>query len=221
MGFSRTEVLDLLAPRTEEQIELALLELGFDIDEVDYPTDIVEQVEKTFGVIDKAVKQLSGGKGSKKSEALVTRQATEITRQELAALNIEIPAESLFYLVQGAVIESQKAAALISEVAKTAFITEFHNQQQDFFQEVAASFHSGAQRINEVFSDEVITKIVTDTVGKPKQFDVDSFLEEQRKIKEQNEKLRTRTSIKPVEVDKPFDIDGFLADMNKKMNGGK
>lgn len=206
MSLSKNEVYQLLSPSTSDDIDLILVELGYDPEDNYYPENIVEQVEKCFNLVNDKVKKLAGSK----SDAIVVEQASGMVAQELHMAGIEIPMQTLAYLAQGAIKQYQTVARVIDRVGKSAFVAELNKQQNEFYRDLALTINSSNQNVQNTFSDSVIDKMVDKAVKPVESFDVESFLSD---IKQLDETSKNISNSKPSVVNS-FDLDSFLSEVN-------
>lgn len=206
MSLSKNEVYQLLSSSIPEEIDLLLLELGYDPEANEYPENIIEQIEKCFNLVNDSVKRLANSK----NDAIVIEQASDIIAQELNMANIQIPMQTIAYLAQGAIKQYQTVARVIDRVGKSAFVAELNKQQNGFYRDLGNIINSSNQNLQTTFSDKVIDKMVDVAVKHVDFFDIESFLADIKKLDETSKKISINSPI----VNEGFDLESFLSEVN-------
>lgn len=204
--LTKKEVYQLLASSKPQEIDLLLLELGYDPDQTEYPEDIIDQLETCFQSVNNNVKRLAGSK----NVPGIIDEASGLIVQELHMANIQIPMQTIAYLAQAAIKQYQTVARVIDRVSKSAFVAEINKQQNEFYRELASTINLSNQTIQETFSENVIDKMVDVAVKPVEAFDIESFLNDIKQLDETSKKM---SQTKPL-INKKFDLDSFLSEVN-------
>lgn len=181
--FTKKEVYEFLGQYSKDAIDEVLKQLGFKSGCNDYPDDIVEQVEKVFGVVDETSKALPDG-----TKAIMLREGASIAQTQLENMGIEIPRPLLIELLRPVIDSRTQIAQVINAVGAKALIDEIEAGQTGLYEEVAEFYRQRAEQTAATFTPEVINKLVETLRPKterktfikvePDDFDIDKFLAE-------------------------------------------
>lgn len=200
----------------------ALEALGFNSDDSEFPTDIIEQVEGVIETVDVAHQKVLAGtpesprtSEAPQQEAIIVREMTSLAGEILDARNCSMDSKVLVAVAQAMVAGGRHKAEVLLRIQEKAFVETFSEGQRQMETSLMRTITDEQRATEQLFSNENIQKIVGrgttrhDNGG----FDVDSFLGEVRSTvqgQKQSQVQRSTNAQALVNSQQEFDVDSFL-----------
>ncbi len=222
--MTNQETLQYLSQYPEADVETALEQLGYNINDAEFPESIVEDVENILDSLGKAVaqhKQLRGSteqapeeQETPQSESLVIQETTAIAAEILDVRNVQVDQKVLFAIAQSIITQTKTQAAAINRLRRDTLVAELREGQRKLADDLLQVMETGQKSTENLFSDDNLRKMVDQAVPayQPK-FNVDEFINEVKVaannvVQEGNERARVGAEARNTQVD--FDLDSFL-----------
>jgi hypothetical protein len=226
--MTNTETLEFLKAHPLPLIETALNQLGYNLNDENFPESIVEDVEALLETMPLAVaeqkqRQLASGTSIEdqtedpQNESLVVQETAKIAAEILDVRNISISSQALLAVAQSVVVQTKRQAAAINDLRRRTLVAELDKGQRELTDDWLQATQAGQKSTNQLFSSDNIKKMVDKAVPSyESRFNVDEFIAEVKSNAaevnaEGNERVRVTAS---AHASPPqFDVDSFLEEV--------